>query len=128
MADLYVVKRAFRSRERYFAVGTFIEDLQTVVKRGKIKISEGKIVRVPDEGPEREALFTYFETRKGIDLRSRFAERVSKGSTPAEPAAKGTDTTPTGTPTPEAPAASIPSAPKHPMPTAQAKAAKPTTK
>jgi len=117
MPELYVVKRPFRSKGQFFATGDFIEDLLDEVKYGKIKLTEGKIARVPEEGPERDGLIAWFKQRKGFDLAQALQDRASEGSKIAEskePSAKAT-------PQPGTTAAPAPA--KHPMPKPVTKAA-----
>ncbi|MMZ45266.1 hypothetical protein D3C76_169800 [compost metagenome] len=119
MSDpLYIVRRPFRSKGRFFNAGDLIYDLYEEVKLPKIKLSEKKIVLVPKEGYEREALKGYFEHRRGMDLEAILEEGASKGSRVAEPQDTGTKATnPTpGTPEVKAEAPKVPEAPKHPMP------------
>lgn len=95
---LYVVKRPFRSNGKWFHVGDILEDLG-VVKLGKIKVSEGKLVRIPKDKESLNHFIDYFKARTGIDLAERLAERVSKGSRSAEPVKPDANATPQpGTP------------------------------
>lgn len=80
---LYVVRRPFKTRGVFYAVGTLLDDLQPI-KYAQIKINEKKIIPIPEDPAALGRLCEYFRVRLGIDLEGLLAEGVSKGSESAE--------------------------------------------
>lgn len=95
--QLYVVRRPFRTGGEFFGIGTILEDLSTI-KRGRLKLTEGKIIPLPREKEEIIKLHHYFKGKFGVDLVGILNARISKGSESAEPTTPKDNTPPPGTP------------------------------
>lgn len=63
---MFVVKRAFKSVNKVYAVGSIIED-PTTIRLFKSKVNEGKIVAVNEQNINHIAEYIY--NRVGIDIK-----------------------------------------------------------
>lgn len=102
MPQIYLVKTTFKAGGIVYLAGSLVEDLSTI-RLFKIRLNEGKLIPLPEEGKVLDDMTLFFEQRYGIDLKARIAERASKGSNSAEnPNPSASVIPPTGTSKPEA--------------------------
>jgi hypothetical protein len=100
MPQLYLVKTTFKAGGVVFLAGDLVEEQDLAgIRLVKIRLNEGKLIPLPEEGQVLDTMTLFFEQRYGIDLKARIAERASKGSNSAEnPNPSASDIPPTGTP------------------------------
>lgn len=117
MPQLYLVKTTFKAGGVVFLAGDLVEEQDLAgIRLVKIRLNEGKLIPLPEEGQVLDTMTLFFEQRYGIDLKARIADRASKGSDSAE--TKDPDVNvipPTGTP--EAPPVKPVVPPKAILPT-----------